>query len=337
MKNLIFIWILVSCFALQADKIKVCATVTDLASIVEEIGGQYVELTTFAPAMGNPHNVIAKPSFIRQLSKADLYIQVGFDLESGWAPVLLKNCRNARVQHGQLGYLDASTVIQPLFEKEGALSRADGHVHAKGNPHYLMDPVNGLSVAELISTRLKKLLPEQAAYFNSRTEKFRIKLLRSLIGNKLVEKYPSQKLLILLEKRKLKEFLRLTKQDKELGGWLHLFNRPQQPKFLADHSSYLYLTKRLDIDVIGYLEPKPGMTPTTSHLMGLIKRHKGERVKGIFTSSYISPRYTTLLTAKTSWPTIKLAHQVGALPKCPNYTAMINHNINRIVKALNEL
>ena len=103
MKKLIIAFTVFLQFFASAEKLKVCATVTDLASITEEVGGDLVEVTTFAPAQGNPHNVIAKPGFIRLLSQADLFIQNGFELEAGWVPVLIQNCRNAKVQPGEKG------------------------------------------------------------------------------------------------------------------------------------------------------------------------------------------------------------------------------------------
>ena len=176
MKQIILILIVFLQVFVSAEKLKVCATVTDFASITESIGGELVEVTTFAPAQGNPHNVIAKPSFIRLLSQADLFIQNGFELEAGWVPVLLKGCRNAKVQPGQVGHLNPSNVIRPIFEKEGKITRADGHLHPQGNPHYMMDPVNGLIVAHLIASRLKVLVPEKVAYINKRLESFQNEL-----------------------------------------------------------------------------------------------------------------------------------------------------------------
>ncbi|MCM8531404.1 MAG: metal ABC transporter substrate-binding protein [Lentisphaeraceae bacterium] len=319
-----------------ADKLKVCVTVTDLAALTQEVGGDYVEITTFAPAMGNPHNVIAKPSFIRLLSQADLFIQNGFDLEAGWVPPLLKSCRNADLQPGQKGHLNPSNVIKPLFELKGKLTRADGHVHALGNPHYLMDPVNGLIVAHLITSRLKVLMPDKVEYFNKRLNSFQEKLIFKLIGETLASKYSMPQLSKLIRRGKLNQFLELSKQEESLGGWLRLIKQHKERNFLADHANYIYLVERFDMTVVDYLEPKPGMTPTTAHLMSLIKKSKDMKIKGILANSYFPAKYAKMVSSKTSLPIIKLAHQVGARKGCDTYLKMVDYNVKQISQGLNE-
>lgn len=320
----------------SAEKLKVCATVTDMADLIKVIGGEEVEVTTFASAMGNPHFVIAKPNFIKDLSEADMYIQVGFELESGWAPVLLKSCRNAKVQPNTVGHIDPSNVIKPLFELKGKLSRGDGHVHPNGNPHYMMDPVNGLIVAHLINSRLKVIRPEKASYFNERTNAFQDELIKKLIGEKLASKYSTTKLARLIKLNKLEEFLELTKQQAELGGWLGKVKSHSNRNFAADHANYLYLVERFGMEVVAYLEPKPGMDPTTSHLMTLIKELPEKKTQGILTNSYFPAKYGQMLAKKTNIPILKLAHQVGSIEGCDTYLKMIDYNINQILKALNK-
>ena len=134
--------------------LKVCATVPELGSLVREIGGNQVAVTVFAKGTENPHFVEAKPSLIKELSQADLYVQMGLELEVGWAPVLLQNASNGKVLQGARGYLDASTVINPMDIPSGTIDRSMGDVHPYGNPHYLTDPLNGLKVAALIRDKL---------------------------------------------------------------------------------------------------------------------------------------------------------------------------------------
>ncbi|MCH2205874.1 MAG: metal ABC transporter substrate-binding protein [Lentisphaerales bacterium] len=336
MIKLIIVFTVFLQFFVAAEKLKVCATVTDLASITEEIGGDLVEITTFAPAQGNPHNVIAKPSFIRQLSQADLFMQTGFELEAGWVPVLLKGCRNAQVQPGEKGHLDPSNIISPIFEKEGIITRADGHIHPLGNPHYLMDPVNGLIVAHLIASRLKVLLPEKVTIINDRLEVFQGKLISKLIGEKLAAKYPMSKLSTLVRRGKLEQFLELTKQEKDLGGWLHSVKKHNNKRFIADHANYLYLAKRFDMDVVEYLEPKPGMAPTTQHLMKLVKNISELNPKALLTNSYFPVKYAKIVASRTKLPIAKLAHQVGARKEAATYLEMIDYNVREISKVLND-
>ena len=142
-----------------------------------------------------------------------------------------------KFQPGEVGHLDPSNVIRPIFEKTGTITRADGHLHPLGNPHYLLDPVNGLIVAHLIASRLKVLLPEKVTTINERLEVFQKKLVTKLIGEKLAAKYPMKKLSMLIRRGKLEDFLEITKQEKELGGWLHSVKKHKNKKFIADHAN----------------------------------------------------------------------------------------------------
>lgn len=330
----LFLLTLIFQISATAEKLKVCATVTDMADLMKVIGGDEVEVTTFAPAKSNPHFVIAKPNFIKDLSMADIYIQTGFELEAGWAPVLLKSCRNAKVQPNAIGHIDPSNVIKPLFELKGALTRADGHVHPNGNPHYMMDPVNGLIVAYLINSRLKAIRPEKSDYFNENTRKFQDELITMLIGEKLASKYSTAKLTKLIKIGKLESFLELSKQENELGGWLGKVKAHENRKFVADHANYIYLVQRFGMEVVAYLEPKPGMDPTTAHLMKLMKDIPASEAKGIMTNSYFPAKYGQMIAKKTKLPIIKIAHQTGAIEGCESYLKMIDYNISQILKVL---
>ena len=165
--------------------IEVSATVPELGSLVHEVGGDQVTVTVFAKGTEDAHFVEAKPSFIKELSQDELYVQAGMDLEVGWAPALLQNARNARILPGTRGYLDASTVITPLEVPAGPVDRSMGDVHPVGNPHYLLDPVNGLRVARLISDKLIELRPEQRGYFEERYAGFRQRLASAMVGEAL--------------------------------------------------------------------------------------------------------------------------------------------------------
>jgi zinc/manganese transport system substrate-binding protein len=134
----------VSLPAFAAAPLKVCATVPELGGLVRAVGGDQVAVTVFAKGTEDPHYLDAKPSFIKALSQADLFVQIGMDLEAGWAPLLLRSSRNARVQPAGRGFLDASVIIAPLEVPAGPIDRSMGDIHPQGNPHYLADPLAGL-------------------------------------------------------------------------------------------------------------------------------------------------------------------------------------------------
>ena len=171
---LIFSWFTLfagDIFALDSNVLHVCTTIPELGSLAKEIGGDKVSIKVFAKGTEDPHYIDAKPSYIRKLSKADLFVQIGMDLEVGWAPFLLKNSRNKHIQPGGKGFLDASQNITPLDVPVGIVDRSMGDIHPEGNPHYLADPINGLKVADLIRERLSVLRPESKEYFTGRYEK----------------------------------------------------------------------------------------------------------------------------------------------------------------------
>ena len=160
----------------EAGPLKVCASVPELGSLVREIGGNQVSVVVFAKGTENPHFVEAKPSLIKELSQADLYVQIGMELEVGWAPLLLQNAGNGKVLPGARGYLEASSVITPMEIPTGIIDRSMGDVHPYGNPHFLTDPLNGLKVAALIRDKLSELRPGQQKYFQERYQAFRQKM-----------------------------------------------------------------------------------------------------------------------------------------------------------------
>ena len=175
-------------------------------------------MTVFAKGTEDAHFIEAKPSFIKTLSEADLFVEIGMELEMGWAPVLQQNARNAKVLPGASGFLDASTVITPLDVPSGPVDRAMGDVHPAGNPHYLLDPINGLRVARLIRDKLIELRPERREYFDGRYANFRQRLGAALVGDALAKKYDVEKLALLFEAGKLSDFLKAQGEEPLLRG-----------------------------------------------------------------------------------------------------------------------
>ena len=317
-----------------AKPLQVCATVPDFGSLVREVGGDRVSVTVFAKGTEDPHFVEAKPSFIKALSQCDLYIQVGMDLEIGWAPVLLQNARNGAVLPGAPGYLDASKVISPLEIPTGPTDRSMGDVHPLGNPHYLLDPLNGLKVARLIRDKLIELRPAHKAYFEDRYASFRKRLGAALVGEKLARKYDVEKLALLFERGGLGSFLKAQGEQALLGGWLGLMLPHHGAKAVDDHNMWPYFTRRFGIHVIGHLEPKPGVSPTTSHLRTLVDRMRAEGVKAVLAVPYYDPRHARFISEHTGARVVNLANQVGAREGADDYLRMLDYNIRQLTAAL---
>jgi zinc/manganese transport system substrate-binding protein len=313
--------------------LQVCATVPDLGSLAQEVGGDQVKVTVFAKSQEDPHFVEAKPSFIKALSQADLYIQIGMELEIGYAPVLLQNARNSRVLPGAQGYLDASKAIVPLEVPTGSIDRSMGDVHPLGNPHYLLDPLNGLLVARLIREKLIELRPEKRPFFEERYTIFYQKIGDGLIGDKLGRKYDVEKLAGLFEGKKLVPFLKEQKEEEFFGGWLGMMLPYQGNKVVTDHNLWPYFARRFGISVAGFLEPKPGISPTTKHLQALIEMMKAGGIKVVISSPYYDIRHAQFVAKNTGGKIVYLAHQVGSRSGTDNYISMTDYNVRQLAAA----
>jgi ABC-type Zn uptake system ZnuABC Zn-binding protein ZnuA len=293
-----------------------------------------VKITVFAKSQEDPHFVEAKPSFIKALSQADLFLQIGMELEIGYAPVLLQNARNSRVLIGAPGYVDCSKVITPMEIPAGPVDRSMGDVHPQGNPHYLLDPLNGLLVAQLIRDRLTELRPEKKAFFQERHTTLYRKIGDGLVGEKLARKYDFEKLALLFEEGKLEPFLTEQKEEGSLGGWLGRMLPYRGSKVVADHTLWPYFARRFGILVVGFMEPKPGISPTTKHLQGLVEQMKAQGVKIILSSPYFEVRYAQFVSKNTGAKIVLLAHQVGSRPGTDDYIKMVDYDVKQLVMAL---
>jgi ABC-type Zn uptake system ZnuABC Zn-binding protein ZnuA len=318
----------------DARPLQVAVTVPDLGSLVREIGGDQVAVTVFAKGTEDAHFIEAKPSFIKALSEADLFIQNGMELEMGWAPTLQQNARNAKILPGARGFLDASTAITPLEVPSGPVDRAMGDVHPAGNPHYLLDPINGLRVARLIRDKLVELRPERREYFDGRYATFRQRLGAALVGDALAKKYDVEKLALLYEAGKLGDFLKSQGEESLLGGWFGLMLPYRGGKVVVDHNMWPYFARRFGISVIGFLEPKPGLPPTTKHLNELIDSMRSQGVKVILANPYFDPRFAQFVAERTGAQVVNMAHQVGARAGTDDYLAMINYDVRQLAGAL---
>jgi zinc/manganese transport system substrate-binding protein len=317
-----------------SSPLNVAATVPELGSLVRDIGGDHVTVTVFAKGAEDPHFVEAKPSFVKILNGADVFIQVGLGMEIGWAPPLIQQARNPRIAPGAPGHVDASTVIVPLQAVSGAVDRSMGDVHPEGNPHYLLDPVRSLKVTQLIRDRLSALSPARQADFETRYAAFHRRLGASLVGESLAAKYDVAKLALLADHGKLEAFLTSQGEWALLGGWLGQMRAHRGVKVVVDHNQWAYFAQRFGFNIVGFIEPKPGLPPTTRHLQTLIQTMRDQEVKLILLGAYFDPRHARFLAKQTGARILNMAHQVGARPEADDYFRMINYNIQQLQTAL---
>jgi ABC-type Zn uptake system ZnuABC Zn-binding protein ZnuA len=254
-------------------------------------------------------------------------------LEIGYAPVLLQNARNSRVLVGAQGFLDASKGITPLEVPTGNVDRSMGDVHPMGNPHYLLDPLNGLLVARLIKDKLAELRPEKKSLFEDRYANLYRTIGDALVGERLDKKYGFEKLAALFEEKKLLSFLKEQKEEESPGGWLGMMLPHQGSKVVTDHNLWPYFARRFGVSVAGFLEPKPGISPTTKHLQALIEMMKVGGIKVILSSPYYDIRHAQFVSKNTGAKIVYLAHQVGSHSGTDNYILMTDYNVRQLVAA----
>jgi zinc/manganese transport system substrate-binding protein len=310
-----------------AEPLRVCATTTDLGDLARIIGGADVEVTTFARGGDDPHFVEARPSFTKALARADLLVVIGLELEIGWVPVLQEQARNPRVLTGGPGYIDASSVIPKLGVPAHDTTRAHGDVHAGGNPHYLADPANGLRVARLLADRLIGLAPERRERIEHNWEAFAKRLAIALFGDERGASMVAGEVVALIERE-------TTQPSAGVGGWFGRLRAHAGTTVVTDHDLWPYVARRFRFSIVAFLEPKPGISPTTSHLTKVMEQMNAGRVRAILTSPYFDPRYARLVAGQTGAVIIPLAHQVGALPGTGDYLTTIGHNVAALEQGL---
>ena len=333
--SLAFVVLCLSAVAARADEpLKVCATVPDLGSLAREIGGDQVSVTVFGKGQEDPHFIEAKPSFIKATSQADMFVELGLEMEIGYAPVLLGNSRNARVLPNSRGFVDASRVIQPLELPTGPMDRSMGDVHPAGNPHYMLDPLNGLKVAGLLRDKLSELRPQKKEYFDGRYANFRQRLGAAMVGDQLAKKYEFEKLALLAEHGKLGDFLKSQGEEKLLGGWLGTMLPHYGTRYADEHALWVYFAHRFGLQGVGHMEPVPGVTPTTKQLGILIDTMLSQNVRVILHVPYYDMKHSRFVAERTGAKIVTMANQVGAVKGADDYIGMFDANVRALADAI---
>jgi len=282
-----------------AQKLKVVTTLADLASLTREVGGDRVEVTAIAKGYQDPHFVEPKPSFLLLLRNADLLEVIGLELEIGWLPPLLEQSRNPRIQVGSHGYLDVSNGVEILDRPTSGVNRSMGDVHPMGNPHYWLDPANAVRIAIQIEQRLAELRPADAPYFAQRLNAFKVKI------------------------------------NEANKRWLAEMAPYRGAKIVTYHNSWPNFAKHFGLNVVGYVEPKPGVPPSPSHSFELINLMKQQGVKVICMEPYFDQKDPQFIASKTGAKVVVLYPSVGgAKSGTDDYFQLFDTNITNLMKAL---
>jgi len=294
---LIALPVLAALLSTAQAKLQVVATLPDYAAIAREIGGDKIEVTTLAKPTEDPHFVDARPSFVVKLRSADLLIEGGAELEVGWLPPLLQNARNPKIETGGPGRVVASSGLR-LLGIPTTLTRAAGDVHALGNPHFMVDPIIAKDVARRIAQAFAVADPASGSLYQANYQKF-----EASINAKL----------------------------QEWGSTLLPF---KGASIVAYHDSWIYFAHRFGFDIDLFLEPKPGIPPSPSHLAEVIEKIKAAHIKAILVEPYQNRKIAEKVADATGAHVVDFAQFPGAIPGADTYEANMDALVKRLAEAL---
>jgi len=305
MTNRYSTWLLLSLLVSPATaraqgKLNVVATTEDLASIAGEVGGDHISIDSIAKGYQDPHFVEAKPSFILKLQKADVLIVVGRELEIGWLPPLIQQSRNGKIQQGADGYLDASLQAQILEVPTGQVTRAEGDVHPLGNPHYWLDPENGKRIAKEIGDKFDQLRPNDRAYFDQRLGDF------------------------------------ISRLDAAEKRWLGMMAPYKGTKMVTYHRSFPNFAERFGLNIVSYVEPRPGIPPTPQHTLDLINLMKQQNVKLVLVEPYFDMKTPNAIGRETGAQVLVVPPSVGGTKEVTDYFKLFDYDIALVVNAIKQ-
>ena len=277
--------------------LNVFACEPEWAALAKEIGGDDVKVYSATTAMQDPHRIEARPSLIAQMRRANLVVCTGADLEVGWLPVLLQNANNAAVQPGRPGYFEAARFV-PLLERPARLDRADGDVHAAGNPHLHTDPRNILRVAEALTARLAEVDPANAAAHRARGQAFAARW-RAAIARWETRAAPLKNLPVAVQ-----------------------------------HKSFSYLLAWLGLREVAVLEPRPGVEPSVSHLARVAAQLQETPARAVLRAAYQSPRPADWLASRTGIPALALPYTVGGNDRAQDLFGLFDDTLDQLLKTV---
>ena len=281
----------------QAAKIRVVATLTDLADLTRNVGGEFVEVRSLATGIEDTHGVPMKPSFVPLLNRADLVVLVGFDCEHAFLPALLEASKNPRILVGKPGYVDCSKGVTPV-DVPKSTDHSEGDVHPYGNPHYMLDPVLAKTAVQNICDALVAVAPDHAADFVKNRDAY------------------------------------LAKLDAKIAGWQADLAPYKGTKFVSYHEHWPYFAARFGLVYYGTIELKPGIDPTPHHIENLINSMKADHVPLVVREPQFPEKVPALIADKAGAKLVKLPIMPGGVPNTETYIAEMDYIVHTIADAL---
>lgn len=279
-------------------QLKVVTSTTDLHAIATAVGGSRIKATHIAEGYQDPHFVEAKPSYVLQLRDADVFAFVGLDLEVGWMSLLLEGARNPKIAPGRTGYVDVSKVIPVLDVATGRFDRSQGDVHPLGNPHYWLDPDNAKRIAALFQQVFSTLDREGAETYAKNAAAFNAEL------------------------------------DRASEEWAPLLAQIRGKPVVAWHTSWRYFAQYTGMNIVGFVEPKPGVPPSAQHLAGLVQTMRRTGAKVIIMEPFYDRRVADRIAGLTGATVLVLPPSVGGVKGIDTYIELMRHNLTTLARAV---
>lgn len=292
-------WIAVVGLALSVptvahSQLKVVTSTTDLFDIASAVGGDKVKASHIGEGFQDPHFIEAKPSFVLQLRNADVWAFVGLELEIGWMPLLLDGARNPKIQLGGSGYVDVSKAMPVIDVPRGNVDRSMGDVHPRGNPHYWLDPENGRRIAKLFLAKFSELDPKNAAEYAANEKAFETKL------------------------------------GAAESAWQAQLATIKGKPVVAWHTSWNYFAEYTGMRIVAYMEPKPGVPPSPSHLLQVVQAVKASGAKVIIMEPFYDRKVADLVARQTGATVLILPPSVGGVPGITSYLQLMQHDVTEL-------
>ena len=278
--------------------LKVATSLTDLASVAEFVGGEHVSAVSLCKGYDDPHFVPAKPSLMKAIQNADVFVSTGLELDSGWLPLVLPGSRNPKIQPGKPGFVDASEGVEVLEKPTGTVSRAEGDVHPLGNPHYYADPKNLEVVAHHLAEVFSRLDPAHAADYSANAKAFEQRV------------------------------------EEALAGWEKQLAPYNGTPIVTFHKNFVYFAQRFGLRLFGTVEPKPGIPPSPRQIAELAKSMRQAGVRVVLYQPYYDADASHKVATKAGGVAIEIATEVGGVPEAKEVFSKFDVLISSLVNAL---
>ncbi len=313
--------------------LKIVCSFSDFAVITQFIVQEKATVEYIASGKQDPHFVPPKPSFAMKLRDADMWITTGMDLEV-WSTTLLDKARNKKIMDGETGFVSASDGVEVL-QKVNKADRTEGDIHLMGNPHINAGPLKWKQIAENITIGLQKVDPDNADFYVSRRDEFISKVDKTMFGSELVEMFSGETLTKMLENKTLFDFLEKEYGDGKLidnlGGWLKKALPFRGKKVMAYHKNWAYFVDTFGLEVVGYIEPKPGIPPSAKHVQKMIKLIKDQKIGLMLVASYFEKKSPQMIENKTGIKALFLPLYVNGVAEATDNFELVDYWLDQVL------